>query len=60
MMNLEKINIVGSGPSGLYFAILMRENFPESEITIFERNRVDDLSGWGIVIIQGTVRLLEK
>ena len=59
-MNLQKINIVGGGPSGLYFAILMRENFPESRITIFERNAEVDLAGWGIVIIQGTVRLLEK
>ena len=59
-MNLQKINIVGGGPSGLYFAILMREYFPESRITIFERNAEDDLAGWGIVIIQGTVRLLEK
>ena len=59
-MNLQKINIVGSGPSGLYFAILMRENFPSAKITIFERNTEEDMSGWGIVIIQGTVRLLEK
>ena len=59
-MNLQKINIVGGGPAGLYFAILMREYFPDSRITIFERNRADDVAGWGIVIIQGTVRLLEK
>jgi len=59
-MNLDKINIVGGGPAGLYFAILMREYYPESKITIFERNSIDDLEGWGIVIIQGTVRLLQK
>jgi anthraniloyl-CoA monooxygenase len=59
-MKLNKINIVGGGPAGLYFAILMREYYPESQITIYERNSVDDLEGWGIVIIQGTVRLLEK
>jgi anthraniloyl-CoA monooxygenase len=59
-MNLKKINIVGGGPSGLYFAILMREYFPDAEVTIFERNRSVDVAGWGIVIIQGTVRLLEK
>lgn len=59
-MNLNKINIVGGGPAGLYFAILMRETYPDSSITIYERNSVDDLEGWGIVIIQGTVRLLEK
>jgi anthraniloyl-CoA monooxygenase len=59
-MNLQKFNIVGAGPAGLYFAILMRDHFPEAEIKIFERNRADDLAGWGIVINRGTVRLLEK
>jgi anthraniloyl-CoA monooxygenase len=59
-MNLQKINIVGAGPSGLYFAILTREYFPYADITIFERGAADDVAGWGIVIIQGTVRLLEK
>ena len=59
-MNLQKINIVGGGPAGLYFAILTRENYPDADITIYERNREDDREGWGIVIIQGTVRLLEK
>ena len=59
-MNLEKINIVGGGPAGLYFAILMRENYPDASIAVYERNREDDMEGWGIVIIQGTVRLIEK
>ncbi len=59
-MNLQKISIIGGGPAGLYFVILMHENYPDAEITIYERNRRDDREGWGIVIIQGTVRLLEK
>jgi len=59
-MELKRINIVGGGPSGLYFAILMRETFPESKITVYERNRADSLAGWGVVINLGTVRLLQK
>lgn len=60
LMRLQKINIVGAGPSGLYFAILVRAYFPDAEVTIFERGQADDVAGWGIVIIQGTVRLLKK
>lgn len=59
-MKLQKINIVGAGPAGLYFAILTRDYFPEAEINIFERSRADEIAGWGIVINKGTVRLLEK
>lgn len=59
-MNLQKINIIGAGPAGLYFAILMRDCFPDAEIKIYERARADDIAGWGIVINEGTVRLLEK
>jgi anthraniloyl-CoA monooxygenase len=59
-MNLQKINIIGAGPAGLYFAILMRDCFPDSKINVYERARADDIAGWGIVINEGTVRLLEK
>jgi len=33
-----KLNIVGGGPSGLYFAILMKKQDAAHEITIYERN----------------------
>jgi len=44
-----KINIVGGGPAGLYFAILMKKAEPRHEINIFERNGPDDTFGWGVV-----------
>ena len=34
-----KIAIVGAGPSGLYFGILMKRADPSHEIVVFERNR---------------------
>jgi 2-polyprenyl-6-methoxyphenol hydroxylase-like FAD-dependent oxidoreductase len=33
-----KINIIGGGPAGMYFAILMKKTNPSHEITIYERN----------------------
>jgi anthraniloyl-CoA monooxygenase len=44
-----KINIIGGGPAGLYFAILMKKSDPQHQITIYERNGPDDTFGWGVV-----------
>ncbi len=44
-----KINIIGGGPAGLYFAILMKKSNPRHEITVHERNGPDDTFGWGVV-----------
>lgn len=44
-----KINIIGGGPAGLYFAILMKRTDPSHQINVFERNGPDDTFGWGVV-----------
>jgi anthraniloyl-CoA monooxygenase len=44
-----KINIIGAGPAGLYFAILMKKADPSHQIKVYERNGPDDTFGWGVV-----------
>ena len=44
-----KINIIGGGPAGLYFGILMKKVSPTHEINIYERNGPNDTFGWGVV-----------
>ena len=44
-----RINIIGGGPAGLYFAILMKKADPKHQVTIYERNGPDDTFGWGVV-----------
>jgi len=44
-----KINIIGGGPAGMYFAILMKQADVSHEITVYERNGPDDTFGWGVV-----------
>jgi len=44
-----KINIIGGGPAGMYFAILMKQADAAHDITIYERNGPDDTFGWGVV-----------
>ena len=44
-----KINVIGGGPAGLYFAILMKKASALNQIKIYERNGPDDTFGWGVV-----------
>ena len=44
-----RITIIGGGPAGLYFAILMMKADAAHRITIYERNGPDDTFGWGVV-----------
>ena len=44
-----KINIIGGGPAGMYFAILMKQANSATDLTIYERNGPDDTFGWGVV-----------
>src|ERR1700752_808280 len=44
-----KINIIGGGPAGVYFAILMKTAGASHQIKIYERNGPNDTFGWGVV-----------
>ncbi len=54
-----RIAVVGGGPGGLYFSILMRKVAPDSEITVFERNRSTDAFGFGVVFSDETLTVFE-
>lgn len=49
-----RISILGGGPAGLYFALLMKRRDPAHEITIMERDGPNDTFGWGIVFSDQT------
>ena len=53
-----RITIVGAGPAGLYFAVLMKQADPSHEITVYERDGADDTFGWGIVFSDQTFSYL--
>jgi anthraniloyl-CoA monooxygenase len=55
-----KINIIGGGPAGLYFAILMKSRHAAHDIRIVERDGPDDTFGWGIVFSDQTFSYLEE
>ena len=55
-----KVHIIGGGPAGLYFAILMKKAWPQTRITVFERNRPDDTFGFGVVFSDQTLEAFES
>ena len=54
-----KVHVIGGGPAGLYFAILMKKAWPQRRITVFERNRPDDTFGFGVVFSDQTLDTFE-
>ena len=50
-----KIVIIGGGPGGLYFALLMKKRFPDYDMTVHERNSADDTFGFGVVFSDETL-----
>jgi anthraniloyl-CoA monooxygenase len=55
-----KIAIIGAGPAGLYFALLMKKQFPTYHIELHERNSADDTFGWGVVFSDKTLNYLRQ
>lgn len=50
-----KIAIVGGGPAGLYFSLLIKRAFPNYEVDLYERNRPEDTFGFGVVFSDATL-----
>ncbi len=46
---------MGAGPAGLYLAILLKRDDPSHQVTVYERNRVEDTFGFGVVFSDETL-----
>jgi len=53
-----KVDIIGGGPAGLYFSVLVKKSFPRAEVKVTERNRAEDTFGFGIVLSDETLNNL--
>jgi anthraniloyl-CoA monooxygenase len=55
-----KIGIVGAGPAGLYFALLMKKHNPAHQIQVVEQNPANATYGWGVVFSDRAVSFLKE
>lgn len=55
-----RINVIGGGPAGLYFAILMKKHAPSHAVAVFERNPPGATFGWGVVFSGRTLANLRE
>src|ERR1043165_936774 len=55
-----RINVIGGGPAGPYFALLMKRHDASHQITVFERNPPDATFGWGVVFSGRTLSNLRE
>ncbi|MET0742655.1 MAG: NAD(P)-binding protein, partial [Microvirga sp.] len=47
--------IIGGGPAGLYCAILLKKQWPQWDVALYERNRADETFGFGVVFSDATL-----
>jgi len=50
-----RVAVVGAGPAGLYLAILLKRDDPGHQVAVYERNRLEDTFGFGVVFSDETL-----
>lgn len=53
-----RIACIGGGPAGLFFALLMKQQDPRHQVAVYERNRLEDTFGFGVVFSDATEEAL--
>ncbi len=54
------INIIGAGPAGLLFALLIKRRYPAWRINVLEQNPPDATFGYGVVFSLNALAFLER
>lgn len=55
-----RIGVVGAGPAGLLFALLVKRRQPDQEVLVVEQSPRDTTFGFGVVFSQGALGFLER
>lgn len=55
-----KITVIGGGPAGLFFSILMKKIRTDAVIDVFEKTQPDVTWGWGVVFSDDTLENFQE
>jgi len=55
-----KVAVVGAGPAGLFFSLLLRRKRPDAQVTVYEQNARDATFGFGVVFSRGALEFLAR
>src|SRR6202008_4332037 len=55
-----KIDVIGGGPSGLYFPLLIRRPRPDWRVRVLEQNERDATFGFGVVLADTGLQRLHE
>jgi len=55
-----KIAVLGAGPAGLLFSLLVKRRNPSWDVQVVEQNPADATFGFGVVFSQGALAFLER
>ena len=59
MRGKKTVRCIGGGPGGLFASLLLKKEYPEWDVVVYERNRADDTFGFGVVFSDETLGNLE-
>ncbi|MBC7202020.1 MAG: FAD-dependent monooxygenase [Pusillimonas sp.] len=55
-----KIAVVGGGPAGMYFSLLLKKHDASHDITVYEQSPADATYGWGVVFSDVALSFLKE
>jgi 2-polyprenyl-6-methoxyphenol hydroxylase-like FAD-dependent oxidoreductase len=55
-----RIAVVGAGPAGLFFSLLLKRKRPDVQVTVYEQNPRDATFGFGVVFSRGALEFLAR